>query len=344
MKAEDIIGAAVVAQPLDIRAVIEQLDDRADQAQGVSQAMRDAVERLWRELPPPEARPAVVRQLLAFKDQLLAYVNAVTSPNATASFVAQAACGGAVAGMNAIAQAQRRGQTVSAAMSSWVSLVKVFRYRERERIARRTYVDSCCGCDPYRDADHGPLRLLSADEASLPLPDGSRRAMAQVAPYVDAGCSRRVRAAAQRRWMLVRRLTQADLRGPHEAALVGQRGVFAGVNIPAGTCLGVYGGQLLGEVDYFLLQDDRYLMALRSGGGPAFVNGENLMSLTNTLFTVDATTGQPSGHPAEGYNLERVLFPSRWSHGWHFGLPAFFASQDIAAGTELRWNYDLSRA
>ncbi|MCS4510404.1 SET domain-containing protein [Xylophilus ampelinus] len=343
MKAEDIMGAAMSAQPLDIRAVIEQLDDRPDQAQCVSQAMREAVERLRRELPPPEARLAMMRQLLAFKDQLLAYVNSVTSPDATASFVARAAGGGPLAGMNAIAQAQRRGQTVSTAMSGWVSLVKVFRYRERERIARRNYVDACCGCVPYRDADHGSLRLLSADAVSLPLPDGSQRSIAEVAPYVDAGCSQRVRAAVQRRWMLVRCLTQADLQGPHEAALIGQRGVFAAVNIPAGTCLGVYGGQLLGEVDYFLLQDDRYLMALRSGAGPAFVNGENLMSVTNTLFEVDAT-GQRVGHPAAGYNLERVLFPSRWSHGWHFGMPVFFASQDIPSGTELRWNYDLSRA
>ncbi|WAC71579.1 SET domain-containing protein [Roseateles sp. SL47] len=342
MKPEDIMEAATAAQPLDIRAVIEQLDGRAGQAEGVSQAMREAVERLRRELPPAEARLAVMRQLIAFKDQLLAYVNAVTSPDAAAGMVAQAASGGALGGMNAIALAQRRGQTVSAAMANWVSLVKVFRYRERQRIARRNYADADCGLAPFRDADHGALRLLCADEASLPLADGSRRAMADVEPFV-AACSQRARAAAQQRWMLARRLTEADLKGPHEASLVGQRGVFARANIPAGTCLGVYGGQMLGEVDYFLLQDDRYLMALRSGAGPAFVNGENLMSLTNTLFEVDAM-GQRAGHPAEGYNLTRVLFPSKWSHGWHIGLPAFFASQDIPAGTELRWNYDLSRA
>lgn len=343
MKAEDIMNAALAAQPLDIRAVIEQTDGRPEQAEAVQRAMTESVERLRGELAPAEGRLATMRQLLAFKDQLLAYVNAVTSPDAAAAMVAKAASGGALAGMNAIALAQRRGQTVSAAMASWVSLVKVFRYRERLRIARRTYADGDAGLAAFRDADHGPLRLLSADALSLPLADGSQRPFDAVAPFVESGCSRRARAALYLRWMEPRRIIEADLWDPHEAALVGQRGVFARRPIPAGTCLGVYGGQLLDEVDYFLLQDDRYLMALRSGAGPAFVNGENLMALTNTVFEWDAM-GQRGAHPADGYNLVRVLFASKWSHGWHMGMPAFFASQDIPAGTELRWNYDLSRA
>lgn len=342
MKPEDIMGPAVAAQPLDIRAVIERHDGKPEQTDAVKTAMRDAIDRLLRELAPAPARRAVMQQLIAFKDQLLAYVNTVTSPDAAAAMVAQASAGGALAGMNAIALAQRRGQTVSAAMASWVSLVKAFRYRERHRIARRNYRDADCGAPAFRDADHDPLRLLEAEAESLPLADGTRRAFALVEPFVDNARSKRARAAEYERWMLARRIAEADLRGPHEAPLVGQRGVFARIAIPAGTCLGVYGGQLMDDVDYFLLQDDRYLMGLRSGAGMAFVNGENLMSLTNTLFKVDEA-GRINGHPDEGYNLQRVLFPARLSNGWHLGVPAFFASEDIPAGTELRWNYELSR-
>lgn len=217
----------------------------------------------------------------------------------------------------------------------WLSLLKRVRYEHRARVARRSFRYEDCGVAPFRDADHGGVDVLDV----LDRPE----AFADVAPFVDAGVSHRARAAASLRLLQPRRLEAADLWSPGEAPLLGQWGLFAAVDLPAGTCLGVYGGQLLDDVDIFLLIDDRYLMSASEPVGRLAVNGENLMSLMNTLFVLDAD-GAVAGHPRDGYNVRGETFSVRLRHGWTARLQAFRASEDIPAGRELRWNYDLGGA
>jgi hypothetical protein len=214
----------------------------------------------------------------------------------------------------------------------WLAMVRRIRFRERWRVARRDFRVEPCGTYPFRDADHGELALQSVQ--------GDASAFADVEPFTCHRVSRRVRAATTLRWLLPRRLTAADLRAASERPLIGQWGLFARVAIPAGTCLGVYGGQLLDDVDLFLLEDDRYLISASDELGQVAINGENLPSLMNTLFELDEQ-GAVTGHPPSGYNVVPETFRVTLRHGWHACIRAFRAADDIPAGHELRWNYGL---
>lgn len=214
----------------------------------------------------------------------------------------------------------------------WLAMVRRIRYRERWRVARREFRLSPCGASPFRDADHGEIAIRSID--------GDQAKFADVEPFTGAGASRQARARASLRWLLPRRLEVSDLRSASEHPLLGQWGVFARVTIPAGTCVGVYGGQLLDDVDLFFLQDDRYLISASDVLGQVSVNGENITSLMNTLFDVDAQ-GAVIGHPPAGYNVVPESFRVTFRHGWRARIRAFRAAEDIPAGSELRWNYGL---
>jgi hypothetical protein len=232
---------------------------------------------------------------------------------------------------------ERAGQLalVQYGTARWLSLLKQVRFRHRERVARRVFAPERCGDAPFRDADHGTVHVVSVLDGGPGFKD--------VEPFLCARASRRARAGAYLRHLQARRLGAGDLWSPHEHALVGQWGLFARTAISAGTCLGVYGGQLLDEVDIFLLQDDRYLMSASDAVGQVAVNGENMMSLMNTLFDVDGE-GRLLGHPAAGYNVAGEAYHLTLRHGWTARVHAFRASEDIPAGRELRWNYDLTNA
>jgi hypothetical protein len=255
-----------------------------------------------------------------------------------------------VGDLEPMALAHHRLRLVRLGTTHWLARLAQFRAAHEARVRRRDYDDADCGSPPFRDADHGVLELLAADEHSLPDAHGARRAFHEIAPFVDHNASAAQRAALYLDRMGARTLGEADMQSPFERELLGQRGVFARVPLARGTCLGVYGGQLLDEVDQFIVKDDRYLMALRASLPPArlapsqrsaAVNGEGLPSVMNTRFAYD-DEGRAVGHPASGFNVERVLFPARLSHGWHIAIPAAFASTDIAAGEELRFNYELA--
>lgn len=216
--------------------------------------------------------------------------------------------------------------------SRWLAMLRRIRYQERRRVSRRDYRLGPCGAYPFRDADHEEVAIRSVD--------GDASGFADVEPFTCARASRRARAQASLRWLLPRRMVPSDLRSVSERALIGQWGLFARVAIPAGTCVGVYGGQLMDEVDLFLLQDDRYLMSASDVLGEVAVNGENTMSLMNTLFEFDEH-GAVSGHPTGGYNVVAQSFRVTFQHGWRARIRAFRAAHDIAPGSELRWNYGL---
>lgn len=236
---------------------------------------------------------------------------------------------------------QQRMAFLPAGIQRLQVLRRRMRYEHRLRVPRRPYCDEQCGVYPFRDAAHDMLRVLAARDTSEPTRSGRCYDFANVEPFLRTGLSRPARAALYRSRLMARRLKGADLLSADERQLIGQRGVFATVAIPAGTCLGVYGGQLLRSLDWMLLPDDRYLIA-GTDDGRISIDGESLLSLANTLYTLDAN-GEIACQPDGGYSCEMARFPARFAHGWEFSIPALFASQDIAPGEELRWHYGIGR-
>jgi len=219
------------------------------------------------------------------------------------------------------------------------SVLEKVRHEYRHRVVRREFSDELCGTHPWRDAQHAALHVRPACEHSAPSALGHRYPWSLAEPYARADTTEAERAALYQSRLLVRSLTAADLQSPNEQGLVGQRGVFAHARIPAGNCVGVYGGQLLDRADLFLLQDDRYLISASSTPGDKGINGENMMAMMNTHYLLDAQ-GKVAGHPRTGYNVEPAAFAVETTRGEPLFIHAFFATSDIAVGDELRWNYN----
>lgn len=286
----------------------------------------EAIDRL----PPGiERRKAHVATFLRFKD----FLCDLAAPDSPAV--------GSDEFLDDMARLQLELDLMRSGGARWHALIKQYRHVERDRVHRRTWRQRLCGDYPFRDVDHGPCHVLHADEWSKPAKSGRRYSYVDVFPFACPSTPKSGRAALYNDRLQVRTLVEQDLKTPHEQALVGQRGVFAKVRIATGTCLGIYGGQLLDEYDVFVVMDGRYLHSVSNEAGRVCVNGETMLSLANTLFVVDEN-GEMKRHPETGYNMEVAYFPARLSHGWSISVPAMFATQDIAAGEELRWNYALA--
>jgi hypothetical protein len=298
-------------------------------------------------LPDPAARPQAHMQHML---QASHFIAALTTPQALARMAAPAgpACSThaapAVPAHNEDPLAPMRQQLllVQSGGEHVLALLQKVRQQYHHRVARRDYRDELCGAYPLRDTAHEELHVASAAQHSATTATGRQYPFAAVTPYTSPHGTRAARAALYQQRMQVRTLTAEDLKSPAEQALIGQRGVFAAARIPAGTCLGVYGGQVMDPVDIFILQDDRYLIGASAQPGLLGINGENVLAMANTLFLLDAQ-GKPAGHPPTGYNMEAAAFPARLADGREIVLHAFFATADVAAGEELRWNYGLGR-
>jgi hypothetical protein len=226
--------------------------------------------------------------------------------------------------------------------SYFFSVLEKVRHEYRHRVARREYRDEDCGRYPWRDVEREEVHVRPAGLHSAPSAQGRCYPWALVEPYTRADVGEPERAALYQSRLQVRALTADDLQSPGEQGLVGQRGVFARAPVPAGACVGVYGGQVLDRADLFILQDDRYLISASSVPGDKGINGENVMAMMNTHYLLDAH-GQVVGHPPEGYNVEPAAFAVETVRGEPLIIHAYFATRDIATGEELRWNYDSKR-
>lgn len=237
----------------------------------------------------------------------------------------------------------QRFQLAHAGGTYFFSTLEKVRDQYRHRVARREFRDELCGDYPWRDVEHEEVHVRAASEHSAPSARGHCYPWALVEPYTCPTTSKHARAALYQAHLLVRELTAEDLQTPDEQGLIGQRGVFAKTEIPAGTCVGVYGGQILDRADLFILQDDRYLISASATPGEKGINGENMMAIMNTLYLLDAQ-GKVAGHPSAGYNVEPAAFTVETVHGSEpLVIHAHFATRDIAPGEELRWNYDSKR-
>ena len=236
----------------------------------------------------------------------------------------------------------QRFRLAHAGGSYFFSALERVRRQYRHRVERREYRDALCGSYPWRDVEHEEVHVRPAGLYSAPSPQGRSYPWALVAPYTAPGTWQLERAALYRSRLQVRRMTAADLQSPGEEPLIGQHGVFATAGIAAGSCVGVYGGQILDRADIFILKDDRYLISASSNPAERGINGENMMALMNTFYLLDAQ-GRFAGHPSAGYNVEPAAFTVETMLGEPLIVHAFFATRGIAAGEELRWNYNSGR-
>lgn len=324
MNSEEFLSAVLApAHPDEQQQVLLSLLDRP---YAEAQALRTETER----------RNAHLKHILRTK----ALIEALVGPQLLARATTASQTGGpALADAGGMDTMMQRFRLAHAGGAYFFSVLEKVRHEYRHRVVRCEFSDELCGTYPWRDAQHAALHVRPACEHSTPSALGHRYPWSLAEPYARADTTEAERAALYQSRLRVRALTADDLQSPHEQGLIGQRGVFAHARIAAGSCVGVYGGQLLDRADLFLLQDDRYLISASSTPGDKGINGENMMAMMNTHYLLDAE-GQVVGHPPTGYNVEPAAFAVETLDGEPLVIHAFFATTDIAVGEELRWNYD----
>lgn len=136
--------------------------------------------------------------------------------------------------------------------------------------------------------------------------------------------------------------------------------VVANRRIAKGEIVGVYGGTVLpfgifgpGEQTYTMkVGSQRVAHGNTLVEEPIHLSGDNILSRINTHFEYDAN-GTPLRQALGGYNVETVAFdvevdmwlgvgPDAQIKRKPFLLNAIFATEDIAAGTELRLDYQYT--
>ena len=210
-------------------------------------------------------------------------------------------------------------------------------FKQAHAIARLTYSPEVDQRYPFRDEMEQPILITTLEPTGRARDRFERYPSDAVWPYLQADVAPRVRGALYQHTLVCRRLLRADLRDMHEEALIGERGVFAARDIAVGECLGVYGGRLLTPATYYTCLDDSFVLSTSAGGIDSWVDGENILAMANTIFTYER--GEADRQAESGYNMEAAVFEATSRCGRRFSIRAFFATERVAAGAELRWNY-----
>ncbi|WP_261797095.1 type III effector protein [Ralstonia sp. TCR112] len=210
-------------------------------------------------------------------------------------------------------------------------------FKQAHAIARLAYSPEVDQRYPFRDDIEQPI-LITALEPTGRVGGRFERYLADaVWPYLQVDVTPSLRGGLYHRTLVCRRLQRADLRDPREEALIGERGVFAVRDIAVGECLGVYGGRLMTPATYYTCLDDSFVLSTSAGGIDSWVDGENILAMANTSFAYER--GQADRQAESGYNMEAAVFEATSRCGRRFAIRAFFATERVAAGAELRWNY-----
>jgi hypothetical protein len=210
-------------------------------------------------------------------------------------------------------------------------------FKQAHAIARLTYSPDVDQRYPFRDEMEQPILITTLEPTGRARDRFERYPADAVWPYLQADVAPRVRGALYQHTLACRGLLRADLRDMREEALIGERGVFAARDISVGECLGVYGGRLLTPATYYTCLDDSFVLSTSTGGIDSWVDGENILAMANTIFTYER--GEADRQAESGYNMEAAVFEATSRCGRRFSIRAFFATERVAAGAELRWNY-----
>lgn len=214
-------------------------------------------------------------------------------------------------------------------------------FKRAHAIARLPYSPRLDARYPYRDETLKPVLIVELRDPTQASDERAASRIVAVMPYVDAALSDQSRGDAYRNIIQCRTIEPDDLRDPREHVLVGERGAFAARRIHRGECVGVYGGRLMSAAMFFTCVDESFVICANSGNSVAFVDGENVLAMANTSLAYDAD-GIPVAQAEHGYNLEAASFDAGSRCGRRFSIRAFFATEEIEGGTELRWNYRYS--
>ncbi|MBN2987950.1 dermonecrotic toxin domain-containing protein [Pseudomonas lactucae] len=217
---------------------------------------------------------------------------------------------------------------------------------------RRIYDRANNGRYPLRDEQGLPMRIRHIQSHSKSLITGEVRKSDVLRPYIRWEGFEDVARLYEDKLELVT-FTAAHQKFAPEAAMIGEAAVVSRRAISKGEPLGVYGGEVL-PYEIARRRRDPYLMQIRDirPTSPYALNmqpvlsGDNILSRINTIFEYE--NGQPVRQAATGYNTEAAQFRVMTQVGEkpqeQAILTALFATQDIPAATELRWNYQYDEA
>jgi hypothetical protein len=215
-------------------------------------------------------------------------------------------------------------------------------FKHAHAIARLVYAPEVDMRYPFRDEASNPVVVATLQQFGRP-DDGTRTYVADpVWPYLQADEASDARAMRYHSQIHCRAMLPTDLCDPREHALVGERGVFAVRDLEAGACLGVYGGRLMNAATYYACIDPTFVLSTTVDGIESWIDGENILAMANTAFAYEGE--RPARQAGAGYNMEAAVFHALSRCGRRFAIRAFFTTEPVAAGTELRWNYHYPQA
>lgn len=233
------------------------------------------------------------------------------------------------------------------------------RWAQAWRMKNHMFCEENNGLPPLRKADGTPIeiRKLTGIRGSGKTKSGIPYDVAGAWPFVSPSLSEEERAALYNKLRCVP-MNQSHLRHPNEQVMIdnGDDTVIATEDIPAGTCLGVYGGYALEDdflVDYPEINppddddpdlDETYLIGKDENykGDIKFVDGNNILSRINTLFQWEGM--DVVAQEREGYNVKFVDMVGKTKEGKTELITFVFATEDIAANEQLRVNYHYKKS
>ncbi|MBC3362890.1 DUF6543 domain-containing protein [Pseudomonas sp. SWRI154] len=218
---------------------------------------------------------------------------------------------------------------------------------------RRIYDRANNGRYPIRDTDGLPMRIRRIQSLGTSSTSGRTFNKDLVLPYIKWEGYEKVARLYEDKLEVVP-FTAAHQKFPEEEVLIGQLAVVNKLPLKKGEIIGVYGGELV-PLPIAGRRRDPYLLDIQpieqpsssSAASPppvrsdVVLSGDNMLSRMNTVFEYE--NGIPVRQAAAGYNVEPASFNVYTQKGSQpqesMRLTAFFATEDIPANTELRWNY-----
>ena len=216
----------------------------------------------------------------------------------------------------------------------------------------RIYNRANNGRYPLRDLKGRPMRIKKLQTLAKSNTTNATFSSDLVKPYIQWEGYERVAQLYEDK-LEVTDFTAAHLKAEEERVLIGQSTVITRKPINKGEALGVYGGELLPHHVAGYRQDP-YLLDIQApssqpgahADSTSILSGDNVLARINTIFEYEG--GEPVRQATTGYNVEAARFNVETQASneprQNAALSAFFASEDIPAGAELRWNYQYNEA
>lgn len=208
----------------------------------------------------------------------------------------------------------------------------------------RNYDPKNNGLYPFIKTDGSEYKIKKIDSSSSSRGKDQIYSCEGVKPYISNKKTPEERSALYDAQLVVKQLGHENLL-PTEVSLSGQNGVFAGKDIPIGTCIGVHGGTLLffnesdTDPNYLPMNiltkiNQDYLVSISKR---AFLDGNNIISKINSIFYKQSNGKWLESD--EGYNAHIIKFGCEMEDGNKLCLHAIFTIQDIKKGEEIRMSY-----